>query len=115
MAAEAAAAARGMKRLGAVEALLTFARLSLASGSSRFTEIEDALEAASAVARHCSGQVFEAAIGEQRARLAALRGHHEEATRGLAEALAAYAEIGATGHERRLTAEIDSARPRQTA
>src|SRR5207237_5264118 len=111
--AAAAAGARGLKRLGAAEALLALARLLLASGSSRFADVEGALDAAAAVARHCSGRVYEPVIAEERARLAALRGQHEEAARGLAEALRVYAEIGARRHVRRLAAEIEGGRARQ--
>jgi adenylate cyclase len=112
---EAAEAARGKNRLGAADALLAFARVLRASHRDRASEIEAALDSASAIARHCSARVYDAAIAEQRAELAALRGHHEEAARGLADAFRAYAEMGATGHVRRLAVEIDGGRPRQTA
>jgi tetratricopeptide (TPR) repeat protein len=115
IASEAAEAARDKRRLGAADAFLALARVLRASNSDRVDEIEAALDSAFAVVRHCSARVYEPAIGEERARLAALRDHHEEAARGLAEALRVYAEIGASGHVRRLTAEIDGGRARQTA
>jgi tetratricopeptide (TPR) repeat protein len=106
LAEEAAGAAKGVKRLGAVEAHLSFARVLLASGSERFAEAEEALDAALAVARHCSGRVFEAVIGEESARLAVQRGNHAAAAQAFNEALDLYREIGATGHLRRLEAEV---------
>jgi class 3 adenylate cyclase/tetratricopeptide (TPR) repeat protein len=106
LAEEAAVAAGGMRRLGAVEAFLSFARLLLASGSDRLTEAEAALDRAVSVARRCSGRVFEPMIGEERARLAGLRDDHDAAERGFHGTLELYREIGATGHARRLAAEL---------
>jgi len=106
LAEEAAKAAVGVRRLGAVEAFLSFARLLLASGCDRLGEAEVALEAASDVARRCSGRVFAGPIGEERARLAGLRDDHDAAGRGFTAVLELYREIGATGHARRLEAEL---------
>jgi class 3 adenylate cyclase/tetratricopeptide (TPR) repeat protein len=106
LATESAGAARSSKRLGAVEAFLAFARVLLASGSERFAEVEEALDAAMAVARQCSGRVYEPLIAEERARLAVQRGDNEVAARAFDEALGLFREIGATGHVRRLEDEL---------
>jgi len=107
LSAEAVQAAEGLRRLGAADVLLGRARVLLAGGRAEDgDEIERAIEAASAIADHCGATLYEAAIHEERSRLARLLGRGGEAERELAAALRVYREIGATGHLERIAAEV---------
>jgi hypothetical protein len=70
-------------------------------------EIEACLARAHALVSETGGRVLEPQIGEERARLAELRGNREAATALLKCAHALYVEIGAAGHAERLARELD--------
>ncbi len=107
LSAEAVEAAKGLRRLGAADVLLSRARVLLAYGRAQDAdEIERAIEAASAIVDRCGATLYEASLHEERSRLARLLGRGDEAERELAAALRVYREIGATGHLERIAAEI---------
>jgi class 3 adenylate cyclase/tetratricopeptide (TPR) repeat protein len=112
---QAAATARGVKRLAAATAFLAFARVRGAAGVGHEAEIERALDSAADVVRHCGAALFQAPLREARGRLARLRGDTPTADAELAEALRLYTEMGATGHARRMAAELGVSPVRRSA
>jgi hypothetical protein len=71
-------------------------------------EIERHLERALKLVGETEGRALEPQIGEERARLAELRGDDSANQRELREAHRLYAEMGATGHAERVARELDS-------
>jgi len=103
---EAARSAEGVRRLGAADAFLSYARVLLAAGPAHERDSERALDAAEDVAGHCGAALYRAAILVERARLAEVRGDAAGAQAQFAEAIRLYGEMGATGHARRLARDL---------
>jgi class 3 adenylate cyclase/tetratricopeptide (TPR) repeat protein len=72
------------------------------------TEIEAALDTASALAAEMDAKSFEPFIFEQRSRLARAAGDEETTRRHLRDAHRFFSEMGATGHAERLARELES-------
>ncbi len=106
---EAVRLAATTKRVPAIDAFLGRARVLLAVPDAPADEIERMLDSAAEVARHCAAGVYDAALREERARLARRRGDVDEAARDMEEALRLYRAIGARGHVTRLTASAEPA------
>ena len=107
LSAEAIQRSEGARRLGAVEAHLSRARVLTAISPERdAAEIVRLLDRATELARGCGGTIYEPSILETRAALARASGQAAEAERELREALRLYADFGATGHAERLAREL---------
>jgi adenylate cyclase len=96
-------------RLAEVVALLARARSLLAGGDPAGAgEIEECLDAASAIVEESGYRVRAPTVLEERARLARVLGDPQRWERHLREAHRLYSEMGATGHARRLAGELGS-------
>jgi class 3 adenylate cyclase len=107
-AAEALAMARQRgSRWAELEALANCARASLANGRAESAgEIAERVEQMASLAEESGMRLYTPQAVELRARLAELRGEEAEREHQLREAHQIYAEIGATGHARRLATEL---------
>jgi tetratricopeptide (TPR) repeat protein len=99
---------RGGNRRAEDLALLTLARVLLAAGDpALYDEVERTVERAEALCEETGMRVHRPCLLEVRAALAQRRGSPQEARRSLREAQRLFAEMGATGHAKRLAPDLD--------
>ena len=102
-----AVARRQGARYFEVMAQIALARaLRAESGADAGDEIDRCLDVARELVSETGGRALEPQIGEERARLAELRGDDSANQRELREAHRLYTEIGAAGHAERLAREL---------